>query len=277
MDKLKNTNRSLIYNILFAIIAYISVWVLINLLGTLALFAERQMSFGDCIKKIVFGSIEYNSDSTYTLIIFSIIHFANMIATVILTSYIFIFVFNKKPKTVIPNKMIIRRRSSGELCLGIIIGNRTRYLLENVTCTIRFLYIKTDTGGGLNAEYTKSSTIPDIKNYYRFSFPVNELPRQFLRNHILKDQKSFISDAITVMITGTSRYIGSSFSITKIYRHADIEIYDKEVTYTDPQSKKVFWNRILNNPSDCSEIARMEIVEELKSICGIGASPITSE
>lgn len=85
-------------------------------------------------------------DDTHLLFILSIKHFFEMVCTTVYTGYIFAYILNREPKLILPSKLILRHRTDENLhkhlTLAVLIGNKSRFKLHNVTCTISCFYLK---------------------------------------------------------------------------------------------------------------------------------------
>lgn len=62
----------------------------------------------------------------------------------IFATYTYVCYVNRPAKILFPPKLVIRHRSNGKLCFGVIIGNKNKYALNDVMCTLTFTYLKED-------------------------------------------------------------------------------------------------------------------------------------
>ena len=73
--------------------------------------------------------LELTSDSLIMILVFQ--NVINVVATAVFTSFIFTYILNKEPKILLPDKIVIRKRTSegsnGLLTFAILIGNKSKY------------------------------------------------------------------------------------------------------------------------------------------------------
>lgn len=212
------------------------------------------------------------------LILAAIQNFLELICASVLTGYVFAYILNREPKIIMPDKLVIRHRTSedvnGVLSLGVLVGNRNRSHIHNVCCTITCFYIKKKEPMLTNGEFQSSQEIHRIQNFYRFSFDLKEFPRKVLKDFIDKDPVCYEIDSINVSISGHSNYLGNTFLVSKRYGLADI-VFDEHVPNLKSSIKNpvtgnrlfqiVKWNE-LQRIEEVSEIKRNKTVNEIKAI-----------
>lgn len=184
-------------------------------------------------------------------------------ATSVFASYIFTYILNREPKIVFPPKLVIRHRTSAEsknlLSLGVLIGNKSRFDIHNVECTLICYYSKKNSGR-TNGEYSKTYRHPIINDFFRFSFLVEDLPSRFLKNLVDKPSNSNI-DRITICIAGNSGSIGNSFRLAKQYKISDI-VFDEHVPEFKDIVKNPLTGKTLYKRTNWKEVMRIEEVDE---------------
>lgn len=215
--------------------------------------------------------LELTSDSLIMILVFQ--NVINVVATAVFTSFIFTYILNKEPKILLPDKIVIRKRTSegsnGLLTFAILIGNKSKYNIYDVKCTLTCFYNKKD--HKYNAENSFVSIQPIINNYYRYSFPVNNLPIKFLEDYINKDIESYNKDFLNITITGHTNFWGNSFRVSQKYNIVDIVIGENSpdlyYDFKSPFSGKVFrrvirWKE-LPKFIEASELKRQDIIKEI--------------
>lgn len=130
-----------IFSIFFVIEKVLLSFVVCNVLNS------ENYSFARIFLIAVSGNIkEIINDNWFLAFVFVVHEILELIAFSILTSYIFAFILNREPKIIFPDKLVIRHRTSdgsnGILTLGILIGNKSKFDIHNVNCTITCYYIK---------------------------------------------------------------------------------------------------------------------------------------
>lgn len=190
------------------------------------------------------------------------------IAMAILTSYIFAYILSREPKLVFPDKLVIRHRTSWEskdkITLGILVGNKSRYNINNVVGCITCSYIKQEEPLLINSECTLKDERMVLENYYRFSFDLTQFPRQVLKDIIEKPEYSS-KETIVVSITGNCNYIGNSFKITKRYTLSDI-VFDEHEPEILKKRKNILTGEELINPFNGKKIKKIDWNEMHKII-----------
>lgn len=230
------------------------------------------------------SSVEINNN-IITGIFYFVREIAEVSAVAVLTSYIFAYILNRDPKIIFPNKLVIRHRTSWEaknkITLGILVGNKNKYNIHNVVCSITCSYIKQENPLLINSEFTLTDERILLQNYYRFSFDLTKFPIQILKDMIDKPAY-YDKETIVVSITGNCNYIGNSFKISQEYKLSDI-VYDEHVPeitrirknsitgenlinpFTKKVIKKIDWNEI-NRIVEVDEDKRSASVNEIRYI-----------
>lgn len=235
---------------------------------------DADISFFDFLYfQFINGNIEMKS-SIMIVAIYFVQNIIEVSAVAILTSYIFAYILNREPRIILPDKLVIRHRTSWEaknkLTLGILIGNRNHYDIHNVVCAITCSYIKQENPLLINSEFTLADERISLENYYRFSFDLAKFPRQVLKD-IIERPTYFDEETIAVSITGNCNYIGNSFKIAKKYKLSDI-VYDEHTPIISHIRKNKLNGNNLVNPFtkkvikriDWSELKRIVEVDEDK-------------
>lgn len=195
------------------------------------------------------------------------------------TSYIFSAILCKPPKIVFPDKLVIRYRTTGSkegnLALGALIGSKRANTLHNVNCRLSCAYVvkKSETGELLkNSEFNMIETIGSIKNYYRFSFHLDELPVGLLSNYLTKSEESMQKDVVTITLFGKTTDLNREFYISKDYQLSDIIISNQ----TSPEknfvkknyftkSTRVNWRKFVEVHEDGEEMRRC-VINDIEKI-----------
>ncbi len=190
-----------------------------------------------------------------------------MYATYVYTCYVY-----KQPKILMPPKLVIRRRSNGELCFGVLVGNKSKETLNEAECTLTFRYKKAD--GGMNSEFTLKDTHTNLINYYRFSFAVKDVPLELMKAYIRKDPDKVEIDEIQAIFSGIG-YANNKFYVRKTYKLSDIIIdnYNPDnawVNIINPFThetiiKKLNW-KFLYKEQEVGESERNKIISEICDI-----------
>lgn len=198
----------------------------------------------------------------------------NLIHTVVVAifaTYAYTCYVNKPPKILFPPKLVIRHRANGTLCFGVIIGNKNKYVLNDLVCTLTFRYQKTD--GDMNGEFKLNDTHTSINNYYRFSFALKDVPIELMEAYISKEPTNMQNDEILVTFSGVG-YANNKFYEKKVYKLSDIVIDEHK---PEPWEKVVnpFTNKVIREKMNWRELYREEEVGEfernniIKEICAI--------
>lgn len=201
------------------------------------------------------------------------------ISLAILASFIFTYILNKDVNIIFPEKIVLRRRTSegstGKLTLGILIGNPGKRFLCDVKCSLNCTYLKSvDVIVQQNGETYLNQTIDSIKNYFRFSFLVEDLPKIFWQHYLEKKDEYIDKDILTVTITGKTIGLGGYFRVSKEYSIRDIVIddhipekYFKKVVkkYFSSETKtKIDWKKF-PRCLEASEDYRQNIINEIRN------------
>lgn len=178
----------------------------------------------------------------------------------IFATYTYVCYVNRPPKILFPSKLVIRHKSNGKLCFGVIIGNKNKYALNDVMCTLTFTYRKAS--GGMNGETKMSDTHTNIINYYRFSFEIKGVPVELMKAYINKEPINIQKDEILVTFSGVG-YANNKFYRKKVYKLSDIIIDEHE-----PKPKEAvinpFTNKLIKEKMNWNELYREEEVGELE-------------
>lgn len=267
----------MIKKIIKSILGYMLFYILDIFIFSCLLYKYRydvDISFFDFL---YFQFMNGNIEMKNSIMIGAIYFVQNIIevsAVAILTSYIFAYILNREPRIILPDKLVIRHRTSWEaknkLTLGILIGNRNHYNIHNAVCAITCSYIKQENPLLINSEFSLTDERISLENYYRFSFDLAKFPRQVLKD-IIERPTYFDEETIAVSITGNCNYIGNSFKITKKYKLSDI-VYDEHTPVLSHIRKNKFTGNNLVNPFtknvikriDWSELKRIVEVDENK-------------
>lgn len=190
---------------------------------------------------------------------------------VVLTSSIVEYIMNREPILIFPEKLVIRHRTSwdcrNKLVLGILVGNKSRFYIQNMTCTITCKYIKQTEPILISSEFTLSEKRTILENFYRFSFDLTKFPRQILKDIINKPEYYDIH-TISVCVTGTCN-LNKSFTQVISYRLSDI-VFDEHIPNPSSVRKNILTGNVLIAPFsrrtikkiDWNEITRVVEVDE---------------
>lgn len=201
-----------------------------------------------------------------------IIAVQNVMYTVVISvfaSYAYACYVYRSLPILFPPKLVIRHRTNGKLCLGVLIGNKHRAPIHDLECTLTCRYLKDD--GGINREFKLKDCHTIITNYYRFSFEVSELPKELMKTFIYKDSKGMEEDEILVTLSGIG-YANNKFYEKRNYTLSEIVIDEHipqpEENITNPFTGKVIRRKInwkkLYKEEEVSELKRKEIIEEIR-------------
>lgn len=187
----------------------------------------------------------------------------------IYATYVYTCYVNKPPKILLPPKLVIRRRANRMLCFGVLVGNKNKYALNNVECSLTFRFKKAD--GGKNNEHKLIETHTCVINYYRFSFLVKDTPSELMEAYISKDVDKVKDDEILVIVSGMG-YANNKFYIKKTYKLSDIIIdnYNPDNAWVDIVNpfthetirKKLNW-KLLYKEQEVGESERNNIINEI--------------
>lgn len=166
--------------------------------------------------------------------------FLEVIALAFLTSQLVDAMANSNVKILLPEVLVIRRKTSAgkdynKLFLNVIVGNPKRLDIVNWVCTINVIYQKakrkTPTEKAkINADTVIHYTIPYIANYNQFIFKVDEMPWPFLEHYLTQGEKGKEYeevDAVHVIVRGENPTNGKTVSVHDYYHRDRIIISNK--------------------------------------------------
>lgn len=218
------------------------------------------------------------SNEPIITIIFIIQTIIELIAFSVFASYIFTYILNREPKLIFPEKLVIRHRTSegseGKLRLGVLIGNKSKLNIHNVTCTITFCYVKSENPLLKNAEVKIREEQPVLQNYFRFSFDLNDFPKKLLKDFLNKSAIPYQEDTINIVLTGNANSWGNNFRIARIYHLSDI-VFDEhtpDITayIRNPFTGNKLWKYIrwseITKTVDVDEDSRASTINEIKQL-----------
>ena len=189
----------------------------------------------------------------------------------IFTSLLVHFVMSKRPDIILPEKLIIRKRTTNnEISLSLMIGNRNRYNLYDVQCHLTYSYIKGDVLNR-NGETHFVQSIPVINNYYRFSYDLFNFPESFFLTLLERKEVQLEENRFFVVLTGKSGFFHEDFLVSKTYKFNDIVIAKESKIPIDysmrskkrKTSKRYVWSNI-NVIIDYSEDERAQLIDEIR-------------
>lgn len=196
----------------------------------------------------------------------------NAVVVAVFATYIYKCYGYKAPKILMPPKMVIRRRSNGKLCFGVLIGNKNKNVINDTECTLTFRYQKAD--GGMNSEYKLKDTHTNLINYYRFSYEIKDVPAELMEAYISKEPVKMQKDEILVTFSGIG-YANNKFYVKKVYKLSDI-IIDKynpdnaweknNNPFTNKKIKEKLNWKALYLEEEVGEVERNNIINEICKI-----------
>lgn len=246
---------------------------------------QERFSLEEVIIKVISNdSSQIIGGNLLLALVWSLDNLIELIGFSVLTSYIFAYILNRAPKILLPDKLVIRHSNSstGIPVLGVMIKNRNRLDIFNVECTITVYYIKDENPSLAIADFKIKQSQPIIKNYYRFSFPLKDFPTKLLQDIINKKTISYKEDAITVLLTGNTNFLGNTFGIKKKYHLSDIifseQIPNPHTNLVNPFTQKnmrsyINWKE-LENIIPMNEDERKDTINEMKEIIATNGSGI---
>ena len=219
-----------------SILIYFFFYISINLFfGLIYYFAElkNHLSLNEVFIYSLSGILNNEIKENKTLVILSVQRFIEMICSTVLTGYIFAYILNREPQIILPDKLIVRHRTSEnvnhQLTLGVLVGNKSRFKVYDVRCIVHCFYLKNKKEPMLtNSEFEIVQEVHAIDNYFRFSFELEKFPRKILKDFITKDSTCLEIDSISVSVSGHSNILGNTFLISKKYKLTDL-IIDEHV------------------------------------------------
>ncbi len=152
--------------------------------------------------------------------------------------------------------------------------NRSGKPINNVTCTVGCYYVKQKNPVLMNGECQFHDDTSLLENYYRFSVYLTDFPQKFLKDFIERDEVCCEKDFISVIVKGSTNFLGTSFVKMKKYSLADIVIDEHESEYRtniiNPFTRKVIYQRInwkqIQKVEAVNEQTRKEIIEKIEEI-----------
>lgn len=263
---------------------YLVFFLLLNISLAWPLAEISNHSFWDCCLVAMLGRMDTVVDATWVDILSVIQGLLLTIAGAIMTGFVFQQVATKKPKIILPDKLIIRRRNfDNAIVLNVMVGNKDKEFIYNPKCTITCYYPHrkaTKSAPTANAvppmrgHYVREDATAVLQNYYRFGFVLSDFPPKFLDDYLNKPE-GFNAAYIMVMISGSVNYCGQlqQFQIAKAYRLSDIVFGTQEDTKfmveatnwrTGRKTEVVQWDMVMSY-REISEILRQEIVRDLQA------------
>ncbi len=231
--------------VLFGILYYISVGLPPNMISK-TIFASITGSINNIYPNVLSIIILYVIQSITELILFSVF-----------TSYVFAYLLNRNPKIIFPDKLVIRHRTSeglkGKIYLCVMIGNKSKIKIHNISCTLSCYYIQENDPKKANGEFKMIKEQPSIDNYFRFSYELDNFPKKIIKDYIANNELGNKYDVIKIYLKGNTNTIGNNFLLEKTYKLKDIVIaenyidlkYDFTNIFTGkPMFKKVKWKYI---------------------------------
>lgn len=173
-----------------------------------------------------------------------------------------------------PPKLVIRRRSNGKLCFGVLIGNKHREPLYDLECTMTCRFLKPN--GKMNSEHKVKDNHTIIQNYHRFSFEIKNLPKEIMEAYINKNSESWERNEIIITLSGIG-YANNKFYIKKTYKLSQI-VMDEHDPKPEEETRNPFNNKVIRTKINWKELyreievgeeRRHQIVEEIKSLLDI--------
>lgn len=222
--------------ILFGLVGYV-----LSKMALLAIFsfahykAGMSFSYHELFMAMVAGESVIDANSPMFSIWCSYFHgVLNFIVDSVFAGYVFAYMLNRTPNIMLPQKLVIRHRTSenvnGLLSLGVLVGNKSRYALHSVKCIVSCSYVKRENPLYMNVEFQLEQEIQQLHNYFRFSFDIDKFPRKFLSDFVFQKNRAICveNDSITITITGNANNLGNTFLVSKKYTLNDI-IYDEHI------------------------------------------------
>lgn len=265
-----------------SILIYLACYMVINFLFCLAYYYmefKGTISLQEVLVCSLSGILSDEIKQRKLLIVLSVQRFAETICLTVLTGYIFAYILNRESQIILPDKLVIRHRTSENvnhlLTLGILVGNKSRFKVHDVKCTVSCFYLKKKSEPLLtNSEFQIVQEVHTIDNYFRFSFELRKFPRKVLQDFVNKDTLCLEIDTISVSISGHSNILGNTFLISKKYKLTDLIIDEHvpQVKYSikNPLTKKKIFEFIkwdeLNRMEEVSEKKRVKTIDEIKDI-----------
>lgn len=265
-----------------SILIYFLCYILVNIFFCgIYYFCELKelLSWHDIFIYSLLGNLGNLMKRNEMLLLLSAQQFVEMLCTTVLTGYIFAYILNREPKILLPDKLIIRHRTSENveklLTLGVMVGNKNRFKIHDVRCTVSCCYLKSSTDSRLtNSDFQITEEVYSIDNFYRFSFPLKRFPRKILQDFLNKDPRCLEIDTIRVSVSGHSNMIGNAFLVSKKYKLSDLVIDehmpDAKNAIKNPITKKkmfefIRWDELFRI-EEVGEDERQKTIDEIRQI-----------
>ena len=267
---------AILFSAFYLIKAFIISWVLFP-------FADEGIVYNDFFLHYFFDESNYAINS-FTTAIYAIDSLIELLATAILTGCVFAYIVNWTPKIILPDKLVIRHRTSSDVIhrftLGVLIGNKSHCNLHNVVCSLIFSYRKQTEPRQIVSDVVLHDDRLVVENYYRFSFPLVDFPKDILSRII--DNDYGIDDSITVSLTGSTNYTGNTFHVEHKYKLSDIAFDEHtlnvtsyyinwitggrlKIPFTNEPIRKIHWDQ-LTQIINATEAQKKISIEEIKKI-----------
>lgn len=274
----------LIKQIVKQVIVYIVFLIVLNMIGAYLIrdYFKNTYSYLDILLLLFSNSSVISEAGIRNIsIIVTVKQLIEGIIFAVLGSAIFAYILNRDKKIILPDKLVLRRRTSegsnGVLTLGVLLGNPGKEWIYDVQCIVNCSYTKSVSEGIVqrNSEVVRKEERDFVQNYYRFSFKVSDFPHTFWEHYINRDEIYVDNDYIFVIILGTSDGIGGKFKYTKRYSLQDIVVdfhepekrFKKTVTnvFTHKQKTKIDWKEF-PRVIEAGENEREGVIKEIKEI-----------
>lgn len=211
------------------ILIYAASMIGLNLMSALILAAHcHDSSYFEVFIQLLGNQV--HTDEANLISVNLVVALKNLIegiALAVLASFIFSHILNREIKVIFPDKIVLRRRTSegteGKLTIGLLIGNPGKRELLDVKCSINCTYLKKiEDFEQRNGETYLSQSVDSIQHFFRFSFDINSLPKNFWRHYLERNEEYVNKDFLLVAIMGKTDGLGGYFRVTKKYSLQDI-------------------------------------------------------
>lgn len=219
--------------IFFRIIIYSFILICLAFLFCIIYYiAENTYSFFDAIElsflvllNMPLDTISHVHLSQITFIIV-IQKFIDNIVLALLAAFIFSDIINKPPPTILPPKLLLRRRTSpgveDKIAIAFVVGNKYGNKRKIYDATANLTYIYKNKDDSINANTQLSYNVQMIKNYNTFYFYIEEFPSHFIENILSKSNSDF--GFIDIVIHGKVEPYLHNFAHEIQYNTSDIII-----------------------------------------------------